>query len=304
MRMHGKNSHASATLAWDGTRLLAVFINSNALWLTAVSIEGQILWQQEAGPFRSEHGYGSSPALFQSLVIVSGDNAGSSFLAALDRETRKVVWRTSRERPGGHGNYSTPVVLEVAGKPQLLLHGHGKLTSYDPSTGELIWSCAGPSEVAACTVACSDDVVFASGGYPEKEILAVQADGRGDVSESHVIWRAAKGVTYVPSPIYHDGHLFLVNDQGIASCFAADTGKLVWQQRLKGDFSSSPVLADGKMFASNESGTTFVFDASPEFNLVAENRLGEGYFATPAFSGGQIFLRTTNQLCCIGEFRE
>src|SRR5207249_1587861 len=148
--------------------------------------------------------------LYKSLVIVSGDNAGSSFLAALDRETGDIVWRTAREHSGSHGNYATPVVCTVAGKPQLLLAGHGKLTSYDPATGELLWFCRGPAEVAACTVACSDKLVFASAGFPEKEIIAVRADGSGDVTGTHVAWRASKGVTYVPSPIYHEGHLYVV----------------------------------------------------------------------------------------------
>ena len=172
MRSHRKNSYASATPAWDGERLITVFIDSGALWLTAIDSDGKVLWQESAGPFRSEHGYGSSPALYKSLVIVCGDNAQNSFVAALDRATGKVVWRTARERPGRHGNYATPVVVEVAGRDQLLLAGHGKFTSYDPNTGELLWYCDGPAEVAACTVACNDTMVFASAGYPEKELLA------------------------------------------------------------------------------------------------------------------------------------
>ena len=300
MGAHPKNSRASATPAWDGEHLYTAFINSGALWVTAVDAQGEVVWQKEAGPFGAEHGYGSSPALYKSLVIVCGDNADSSFVAALDRSTGDLVWRTARERPGRHGSYGSPVVVEMAGLPQLLLMGLGKLTSYDPETGALIWHCYGPAEVAACTVACSDELVFASGGYPEKEILAVRADGSGDVGESHVAWRGSKGVTYVPSPIYHDGYLYIVNDRGIASCIDAASGKAEWTKRLGGEFSASPVLAGENLFAVSEAGTTYVFRASPQYELVAENQLGDGSLASPAICGGQIFLRTDGELCCIG----
>jgi outer membrane protein assembly factor BamB len=300
LRMHQKNSHASATPACDGKLVFAAFINSGALRVTATDLDGKIVWQKEAGAFQSEHGYGSSPVLYKSLVIVCGDCAGSSFLAALDRETGDIVWRTARERPGRHGNYATPVVCQLAGKPQLLLHGHGKLTSYDPATGERLWYCDGPALVAACTIACSDELVFASGGYPEKEILAVRPDGAGDVTRTHVAWRANKGVTYVPSPVYHDGHLYVVADNGVASCFEAATGKQLWQERLGGNFSSSPVLADGKLFVMNEKGTTYVLQAAPKFKRIAENQLGETGFATPAIASGRIYLRSGGRLYCIG----
>lgn len=300
MRMHSKNSQASATPASDGERMFAVFINSDALWVTATDLEGDIIWQKQAGPFKSEHGYGSSPVLYKSLVIVCGDNAGGSFVAALDRETGKVIWRTARQRLGRHGSYATPVVHLLAGKPQLLLAGHGKITSYDPATGERIWYCNGPAEVAAGTVACSDKLVFASAGYPEKEILAIRADGSGDVTSSHVVWRTGKGVTYCPSPLYHDGHLYVVNDKGIATCFKAETGKQLWQKRLGGDFSSSPILVEGKLFVTNERGVTSVLEAAPKFRSLGKNQLGDAGFATPAIAKGQMFLRAGDKLYCIG----
>ncbi len=300
-RMHSKNSQASATPAWDGEQLIAAFVNSDALWLTAVDADGNILWQQDAGPFHSEHGYGSSPTLFKSLVIVCGDNAESSFLAALDRSSGEIIWRVARERPGSHGSYGTPVVADIAGQPQLLLAGHGKLTSYNPENGDLLWYCDGPSEVAACTVAVSDEVVFASGGYPEKEIMAVRGDGSGDVSSSHVIWRGRKVVTYVPSPVYHEGRLYVVNDSGITACFDGESGDVLWRKRLGGSFSASPTLVNGKLVAANESGTTFVIGTEPQYKLLAQNELGDGCFASPAICGGRVYLRSTDTLFCIGE---
>ncbi len=300
MRKHSKNSQASATPACDGNRVFTAFIHADALHVTAIDLDGTLVWQKEAGRFQSEHGYGSSPVLYKSLVIVCGDNAGSSFLAALDRETGEIVWRKPRQRPGRHGNYATPIVAQLAGKPQLLLAGHGQLVSHDPASGDLLWYCKGPAEVAACTVACSDKLVFASAGYPQKEILAVRADGSGDVSGTHVVWRASKGVTYVPSPIYDQGRLYVINDQGVASCFGAEDGSLLWQERLGGNFSSSPILTGGKLMATNEKGVTHVLEASDTFQRLGENTLGDSGFATPAVAGGRLFLRSGDQLYCIG----
>lgn len=300
MPMHGKNSQASATSACDGERVFSVFINGGLLRVTATDLDGMILWQQDAGKFGSEHGYGSSPVIHGSNVIVLGDNMTGSFIAALNRETGKVAWRTDRKTTGKHGSYATPIVATFGGKPQLLVSGMESTSSYHPDTGKLIWSVAGPAEVTACTPAFSDKLVFSSGGYPEKALLAIRPNGSGDVTRSHVAWRAAKGVTYVPSPLFHAGKLYVVSDDSIASCFDAATGKQLWQERLDGGFSSSPVLAGDHLFVTNEAGKTFVLKTGSKFEVTAQNDLGDGGFATPAVCGGQIFLRTGTSLYCIG----
>jgi outer membrane protein assembly factor BamB len=164
----------------------------------------------------------------------------------------------------------------------------------------LIWSCAGPAEVTGCTVACSDKLVFATGGYPEKEILAIRADGAGDVTKSHVVWRSSKGVAYVPSPLYHAGYLYVVADGAVVTCFKAATGEPVWQERLQGAFTSSPVLAGDLLYVTNEDGKTFVLKTGPKFRGIATNSLKEGVLATPAVSCGRLFLRTSDHLYCIG----
>jgi outer membrane protein assembly factor BamB len=233
--------------------------------------------------------------------MVVGDGVNSGFLAALDRETGALRWRTARKTITQYGNYGTPVVATLAGKPQLIVHGGRLVTSYDPSSGELIWQSDGPCEVSACTVAFDDRLVFASGGFPEREVLAIRADGKGDVSRTHVVWRTRDGMTYVPSPLYHDGLLYAVNDQGIASCWEAATGKELWgHKRVGGAFSGSPVLAGGFLFSTSERGTTYVFRAGRSYEKVAENTLGEPALTTPAVAGGQLFLRTETKLYCIG----
>jgi outer membrane protein assembly factor BamB len=298
-RKNPKNSHASATPACDGERVFSAFVFDDGLYVTATDLDGKILWQAAAGPFTSEHGYGSSPVLYQNLVIVNGDSLKGSFVAALDRKSGKTVWREERASTGRHGSYATPVVADIAGKPQLIMTGLSEVTSYDPATGKLLWSCAGPAEVTACTAACSERLVFATGGFPEKELLAIRADGRGDVTRTHVVWRLTKGVGYVPSPLYHAGRLYVVADNGIVTCLDADSGKEVWQGRLEGAFSSSPVLVGDLLYVSNEAGRTFVLKTGSKFDMVAANDLGDGCLATPAVCGGQIFLRTSHHLYCL-----
>ena len=301
MRKHQKNSHASPTPACDGRHVYAAFINDGALRVTAADLKGEIVWQANAGEFSSEHGYGSAPALYKSLVMVNGDSLEGSFIAALDRASGEIVWRTPRTSTGSHGSYATPIVASVAGRDQLLLTGTGKTTSYDPETGKLLWSCDGPAEVTAATVAFSDELVFASGGFPEKEIIAIRADGSGNVTDSHIVWRAGRNTTYVPSPLYHEGRLYVVGDNGVAACFNAETGDTIWQKRLEGNFTASPVLAGGAIYATNEAGRTFVFRAADEFEMVAENDLQQRTLASPAIAGGAIYLRTESHLYRIGE---
>jgi outer membrane protein assembly factor BamB len=299
-KKHPDNSHASATPACDSEQVFVSFINNDGLWVTAFDLEGKQLWQKEVGPFESEHGSGPSPVLFKSAIIVVGDNLQPSYLAALDRKTGEILWRTPRERLDVHANYASPLLATIAGKPQLVIAGYSKVTSYDPATGKLLWSCDGPAQVAACTAGFHDDLVFASGGFPEREILAIRADGSGDVTDTHIVWRGTKGVTYVPSPIYHDGYLYVVTDNGIAFCYQAETGEEIWQKRLDGKFSASPVIADGKLYITNEAGRTTVLKAAPEYEVLAENELpGDGH-ATPAIAAGQLYLRAGDTLYCVG----
>lgn len=294
------NSHASATPTCDGENVYVAFINGESLWVTAYDDSGKQLWQREAGPFESEHGYGSSPVLYKSAIIVAGDNLDASYIAALDRRTGKLIWRTPRERLDIHGSYATPVVAKLADRDQLVLAGYSKVTSYDPTTGELIWYCQGPCQVAACTAAVNDDLVFASGGFPEKELMAIRADGTGDVTDTHVAWRTNKGVTYVPSPLYYDGYLYVVTDNGIAYCYDAASGAVQWQERLPGKYSASPVVADGKLFVTSEQGHVSVLKAAPSYQLLAENDMASDGHATPAICGGNLYIRTADALYCIG----
>jgi outer membrane protein assembly factor BamB len=295
---HEKNSHASATPACDGERVFVPFLNRGAIRVTATDLDGKILWQKDAGAFETMHGYSSSPVLWKSFVIIDADSSAGSFLAALHRKSGEIVWKTPRRNIH---SFATPALATVSGKPQLVLNAAQTVSSYDPDTGKPIWYCEGPAQFQACTPALGPDFVFASGGYPEKEILCLRADGQGNVTATHILWRSKHGVTYVPSPIYHDGRVLVVNGGGVVTCFDGKAGTELWKDRLPGEFSASPVLAGGVFYDTNEDGVTHVFRAGDKLEVLASNDLGDGGFASPAICGGQIFIRASHRLVCIGD---
>jgi outer membrane protein assembly factor BamB len=301
MRCSQENSQASATPACDGSRVYAAFVNSGALRVTATDLEGRKLWQSEAGAFVPEHGYASSPILYKSLIIVLGDNLKGSFIAGLDRSSGKVVWRTERNTTGWKSSYGSPSAGLVAGKWQVFAVGMGSVSGYEPESGRLLWSAEGPAEATAATAAFGNEMVFATGGDPRNEILAIRANGAGEVTETHVAWRSNRGVSYVPTPVYHDGKLYVLSDTGILSCFESQSGKQLWQGRLEGDFLASPVIAGGLLYVTNVAGKTFVVKTGAAFEIIAENDLGSGGRASLAICDGLVYVRTENDLYCIGK---
>lgn len=306
MTMHEKNSHASATPAADGACVYTVFPRAEAIWVSAVDFAGNIRWQTEAGPFKSTWGYGSSVALHDGLVIVSADNRGdnldrlqvTSFLAALRADTGEIVWRIRRHNDHSFG---TPIVGTVAGRPQLLLNGPEAIRSYDPATGKELWHCSSIAERTANTVAFAGDFVYAACAFSRNEVVCIRADGTGDVSADRAVWRSTRYGADVPSPLVKDDTLYLVNDRGLATCMEASSGKVHWHERLGSiGYSASPVWAAGHVYFTNEEGTTFVCKAGPSFEVVSKNPLAEPVLATPVFCDGRVYIRSRQNLWCIG----
>ena len=302
--MHAKGSHANGTVACDGKLVFAAFLHADRIVVSALDRSGDIVWQTEAGPFRSRFGYAPSPILYRSCVIVAADHFGGGFLAALDRDTGKIVWRTQRP---SIPTYSSPFIARVAGRDQLLISGCDEVASYDPDTGEANWSCPGTTQSTCGTMVANETSVFASGGHPGRETLCVRADGSGEV-----LWRNNTRL-YEPSMLVFGGHLFAVTDDGIAYCWAVETGDVQWRQRLGGKFSASPVLCNGLLLVSNLSGETFVFQAAGDaYHQIAKNKLGDDYYASFALSDGLIFARAgfregngrQERLFCIGGARK
>jgi hypothetical protein len=299
MRQHKKNSHASSTPACDGERVYMPFMVQGGMWLTALSFDGKIAWQKKVGDFTSMHGYGASPLIYRSLVIVAADNLKGSYIAAVHRRTGEVVWRANRP-DYSLGTYASPAAGPVAGRDQLVIQGPYKIFSYDPLTGKPFWTCDGPNESASSTVTLGGDLVFAAAGYPKRNMLCVRADGSGDVTKSHIVWKKENNNCYVPSLLLAGGLLYMVVDEGRVACFDAASGDVVWDDKLAGGFSSSPVLAGGHIYIVNEAGMMYVLKSGRTFEVVARNDLADGGFATPVILGDRIYLRTLHALYCIG----
>ncbi len=295
MRTHQKNSQASATPASDGKYVFTAFMVKDSLYVTAVDLAGQVVWQKEAGPFRSQHGYGSSPVIYESFVIVLGDSSGPGFLAALRRDTGEIVWRISRSN---EPSYGTPILADVAGKKQLLVGGTGNTISYQPENGEEIWRVKGPATTTANTPNVAGDLVISSGGYPQNGVLGINAGGSGDVTSSKIAWDARERI-YVPSPLVADGKVFAVNDEGIGLCYDAQSGKRLARKRIGGNFSASLTLFGDQMLVPDEQGTMHVFEVNQEFDEIASFRLEGNGFASPVFAGGKLFWRTSTHLYCL-----
>jgi outer membrane protein assembly factor BamB len=219
-------------------------------------------------------------------------------LLALDKRTGKVRWRVEPQRQ--RISHITPLLINDAGRPQVIVCGSDEIRSVNPDTGATWWWCRGPSDVAVAGLSYGDGLLFASAGYPKRTRMAVRVDGNGDVTETHVAWKSPRQASYVPSPVYHGGHFYSVLDDGMLCCFNAKSGDTVWEQRLDGRFRSSLVLADGKVYATNDKGVTTVFRATPQgFESASVNDLGEFCYTTPAIADGRIYLRTGKHLHCI-----
>jgi outer membrane protein assembly factor BamB len=282
-RGHQKSSQASATVACDGERVFANFLHDGAIYTTALDLDGRQVWQTKISDFTTHQGFGSSPAIYQSLVIVSADNKAGGVVAALDRRTGEIVWKQERpEQP----NYTSPIVLTVAGRDQVLLSGCDHVSSFDPLSGKRLWEIEGSTTECVGTIVSDGQRVFCSGGYPKKLTVAVRADGSGTVD-----WQNETR-TYVPSMLVDHGDLYTVTDAGIAFCWKSDTGEELWKARLGGTFNTSPVLVGDKIFATDQGGKTYIFKASPKaYELIGENQLGDEVYATPVFCASRIYMR-------------
>ena len=298
-KKHDLNSYASATPVTDGKHVWVAFSEQPRINLVCYALDGTEVWRVSPGEFHSMHGFCSSPVLFKDTIILNGDQDADAYLVAFDKSTGKERWRT--DRPNKTRSYCTPFFFEHDGKTQMALSGSKSVCSYDPGTGKPIWWMAGPTEQFVATLVYTDGILFVTGGYPDFHILGVDPDGKGDVLKSHIKWRDIKGASYVPSPIAHAGHFFIVSDNGIATCFEAKTGKAKWKQRLGRRHSASTVEAGGNIYFLDDDGVTLVVKGKDRYELVAENELGEAAYASPAVSRGQLFIRTVGHLWCIGK---
>ena len=297
-QVHQKHNMATPSAAADGERVYAWFATGQ---LVVLDMDGELVWQRhlgrEYGPFEIVWGHSSSPTIYRDLLILQCDHESGSYLLALDRRTGEERWRADR---GQRRSYSTPLVVPGPQGDELIANSSERLDAYDPLTGEALWHAGGPNEYPVPTATYAGDTLYTSRGHRSGPYLAIKLGGRGDVDETHVVWRVATGAPYIASILYYEGLIYMANGNGIMTAVDPETGDRVWQDRVGGIYSASPVAGDGKVYFFSETGETVVLEAGPALNVLQRNDLGERVVASPAVSDGRIFVRTDDALIAIG----
>jgi outer membrane protein assembly factor BamB len=294
---NAKNSHASPTPIVEGDR---VYVHFGAHGTAALSTSGEILWKTRL-PYESQHGNGGSPVLYGDLLILSCDGSDDAYVVALDKRTGKTKWRTGRRQPFDQA-YSTPLVIRTGDRDELVSVGAYRAAAYEPQTGKEIWRVGyadGFSNVPRPVF--GHGLVYIATGFQQPSLLAVRADGTGDVTKTHIAWTLRRGAPLTPSPLIVGDEIYIVNDGGIAQCLDAKTGESRWIQRLGGgDYSASPLFADGRIYFLSEGGVATVIAPGREFRRLATNTLEGETLASMAVSRGSIFIRSDSHLYRIG----
>jgi len=294
-----KNSDASPTPIIDGDR---AYVHYGANGTAALSATGEIIWKTRL-PYQSQHGDGGSPTLYGDLLIVSCDGGDQAYIVALDKKTGKTRWKTPRREPWDQA-YSTPLVIRVGDRDEVVSVGAYRAAAYDPQNGREIWRVNyedGFSNVPRPVY--GHGLVFIATGFQQPTLLAVRVDGSGDVTKSHIAWTLRRQAPLTPSPLLVGDELYVVSDIGIATCLDAKTGETRWQARLAGNYSASPVYADGRIYFLSEEGVATVIAPGKEFNRLATASLNGATLASMAVSGGSIFIRSDTSLYRIGTKR-
>jgi len=289
--IHKKNSFASPSAIVQGDK---VYVHFGFYGTACVSTKGEILWKQTL-KYEPQHGPGGSPVLFEDLLIISCDGFDAQFVVALDAATGKIRWKT----PRGKGNqaYTTPLLIDVAGTPQVISPGAHRAYAYDPRTGKELWYIEygdGFSNVPRPLHA--HGLVYICSGFFQPVLFAVRPDGRGNVTKSHVTWSHPRAVPLTPSPIVVGDELYMVSDAGIATCLDAKTGQSHWQQRIGGNHSASPIAVDGRVYFLSEEGECTVIAPGKQFQQLAKNTIDERTLASISVSGHALYLRGDKNL--------
>lgn len=293
------HGYASSTPVTDGR---GVFFFMGNAGVHAFTLEGKKVWQAEVGEKSHEWGSGSSPILYDDLVIVNAA-LESNRLIALDRLTGKEVWSTM----GFPASWNTPVIVRVQDHDELVVNASGKVRAFDPKTGVELWSCQSIKAAELCpSVIAHDGVIFIIGS-PRGQAMAVRAGGKGDVSATHVLWQAERG-SNVGSPVYHEGRLYFINDsRGIAICLDAASGAVVYEEpvsRQKRErWYATPLLSNGRLYCVSRQSGTFVLAATLKFEVLATNVFADDtsvFNASPAAADGRLYLRSDAYAYCLG----
>ena len=298
---HYTGGLASSSPVTDGEQLFASFGSPG---LYCLDLDGKLLWEKKLGEMQIKHGHGegSSPVLHGDTLVVNWDHEGQSFVIAFDKRTGKRRWKIRRQEVT---SWATPIVVEHAGKPQVIVSGTSRVRGYDLATGNVIWECGGLSQNIVASPVAADGMVYAASSYDKRAMLAIRLDGaRGDITGTdQVVWARTRGTPYVPSPLlYGDSLYFLGHYQGVLSHVNARTGKERYGSfRLVGirNVYASPVGAADRVYITDRSGTTLVIHHGNSPRVLARNRLSDSFSASAAIVGDELYLRGRQYLYCI-----
>lgn len=296
-------SFASNSPVTDGKHVYA-FFGSRGMY--CYDMKGNLVWQKDFGVqmrMRMSFGEGMAPVISGDRLLLVFDHEGDSFMVSLDKNSGKEIWRVNRDEKS---NWAAPLVVEYKGKKQIVVSAVKKVRSYDFDSGKLIWECAGLGSNTIPQPVYQDDMVFAMSGHMSPNLMAIRLGKEGDLTGTDaIVWSQTKGNSYTPSPVIHDNKLYVLMDNGMVSCYNARTGEPYYHQvRLPKTYSfkSSPVGANGKLYIASENEDVLVLRMGEKFEVLATNTMTDQMFiATPAITGGEIFLRSQNRLYCIHE---
>jgi len=313
---HSTNPYCSASPATDGERVIASYGSAG---LYCYDLKGNELWHRDLGPQIHIWGNAASPVIYGDLCIQNVGPGERTFLVAMNRKTGETIWQ--HDEPGGKsgeagntewtGSWTTPIVIHINGRDELVMSFPKRVVAVDPKTGRELWTCSGLGPLVYTSPIWSDPgddgvgVIVAMSGYGGPA-LAVKPGGAGDVTDTHRLWHTTRVKQRIGSGVIVGKHVYIHNDPGVAQCIELETGNIVWEQRLKGEGDevtswSSMLLSEDKLYCVNHAGDTFVLRATPEFELLSTNPLGERTLASHAVSNGAVFVRTYRALWCISE---
>jgi outer membrane protein assembly factor BamB len=303
------NCYASPSPVVEPGRVYLSFGSYGTACLDTQTFE--VIWTRRDLPCRHLRGPGSSPILFENLLVLTMDGVDVQYLVALEKTTGKTVWKTDRTadwndlgddgKPILEGDlrkaYSTPLIIETGGRKQMLTVGAKALYGYDPADGRELWKVNTPAYSGASRPVYDDGIAYMISGFGKTELLAIRVDGSGDVTDTHVLWKIrSTSLPRTPSPVLVDDLLFTINDTGTVLCLEAATGKQVWKEFIRGNCTASLLYADGRIYAFNRDGKTTVFKAARQYQVLATNKLDSDFMASAAVSGKTLFLRTRTHL--------
>ena len=306
---HSFNTYASPTPVIEPGRIYVTFGSPGTAAIDTAT--GKVLWERRDLECNHFRGAGSSPFVFQNLLLMHFDGSDVQYVVALDKRTGKTVWKTDRSvdfqdiqpngKPKADGDFrkafATPQIVMAGGRPVMVSLGSMAAYGYDPLTGKELWRVVERANFSMSTrPVAADGLVYYPTGFNTAQIFAVRPDGSGDVTSTHVTWKAPRGAPNKPSILLLDGLIYMVNDGGVLTCLDAKTGEEVWKNRLTDSYSASPIAAGGRIYFFSEDGRATVIEAGREFKKVAENMLSDGFMASPAVDGKALYLRTKSHL--------